>query len=192
MLDAWIATRTFRVKRVFLWSLVAVGLAACSYQPEVYGAIVSGDGTSLDVELNNCGGDYSIEVNETSERVVVEITDNRTPLSLGGGDCADAIQVDLDDPLGDRQLLSGGGEEIDVTFYPWNQQKYSEAEYIEALEATTQCILDAEPDANVTMETHPDGYPDLRVEAKDQDSAPNAMVEAFVSCSDRHVEPLRR
>lgn len=31
--------------------------------------------------------------------------------------------------LGDRQLLTGGGEEIDVTFDLWNQQKYSEADY---------------------------------------------------------------
>lgn len=166
-------------------------MAACSYQPDVYGAVASGDGTSLEVELNNCGGDYSIEVNETSERVVIEVTDNRTPLSLGGDGCADVIQVGLDDPLGDRQFLTGGGEDIDVTFYPWNQQKHSEAEYIEALEAATQCILDAEPDARVIMVTHPDGYPDLNVEAKDQDSATNAIVEAFVSCSDRHVEPLR-
>lgn len=179
------------MRRVVLFSLVAVGIAACSYQPEVYGAVASGDGTSLDIELNNCGGDYSVEVDETSERVVVGITDNRTPLSLGGNDCADAVQVDLNDPLGDRQLLTGGGEEIDVTFYPWNQQKYSEAEYIEALEATTECILGQEPDTKVTMEIHPDGYPDLRVVAPGQGSATNAMVEAFIACSQLHVDPLR-
>ena len=51
-----------------------------------------------------------------------------------------------------------------MRYYPWNQVKYSDAEYLAAVEATAQCVEEFDPDAVVTITTHPDGYPDLHVD----------------------------
>ena len=183
------------VRRPLVLLLVGVSLvaAACSYQPEIYNAVASGDGQTLSFSMNNCHGDYAVWVTETPNRVSVEITDNRSPIRLSGDDCADAVTVELTEPLGERHLVDGGGSTIDVTYYPWNQTKYTEAEYVAALEAARDCITKLEPDTVVTIGTHPDGYPYLDVDASDLgDGEQQIGAPASSVCTDNHVEPLTR
>lgn len=172
---------------------VVLFVSACSYQPGIYNAIASGDGTTLDLSMNNCHGDYSVAVTETSDRVSVEITDNRTPISVSGDDCADNVRMNLDEPLGGRTLVNGtDGSVIDVTYYPWNQNRYSETEYRVALEAAARCIVKAEPDTRATVVDR-EGVPYLDVEPFDlPDGATQIQASAWVICEREYVEPLRR
>ncbi len=172
---------------------VTLLVSACSYQPGIHNAVASGDGRTLDLSMNNCHGDYSVSIIETSDRVSIEVTDNRTPISLSGDDCADSVHMNLDEPLGSRTLVNDlDGSEINVTYRPWNQGKYSEAEYIAAIEAAAACVEKAEPDASATISTHPDGYPILSVDWPDLGDGQSRSEAGAFACIEEHIEPLQR
>lgn len=172
---------------------VVLLVGACSYQPGVLDAISSGDGQTLSLSMNNCHGDYDVAVVETGDQVRITVTDMRSPIRLSGDDCSDAVTVELAEPLGDRRLVDGGGTVIAVTYEPWNQTKFSEAEYLAALEAARDCIIESEPDTVVTIGTHPNGYPELDIEAPDLGNGEQQIgVPASVTCIETHVAPLTR
>jgi hypothetical protein len=177
--------------------LVLVLLAGCSSlsHPDIYGARASGDGTTFELEMASCNGDYGVVVAESTEQVRVDITDQRRRSPFYGDDCSDAVgPIQLAEPLGDRRLMDGfHNVEIAVRYYPWNQVKYSDAEYLNAVEAAAQCVEELDPDAVVTITTHPDGYPDLHVDTPDLGDGERRIGEpAFVTCNERHVVPLSR
>jgi hypothetical protein len=180
------------------WMLVAsvaaaVLLVGCSSQPDIYRAEASGYGKSLQFEMAACHGDYAVTLSEGSEEVRVAITDQRrlTPFS-GRDDCADHVgPLLLSQPLGDRRLVDGNhGVDIPVTYWPWNQTLYSDAEYLAALEAAALCVEALESEATVTVTTAEDGYPFLDVELPDLADGQSGF-DPSVGCIEQHVDPLR-
>lgn len=186
------------MKRVPSWmlavSLVSVMLVAgCSSQPGIVQVDASGDGMTLVFMMESCNGDYTVAVDEDSEQVRVGITDQRRRSPLGGDDCSSpAGPIQLEQPLEQRVIFDTVHDvELPVTYSPWNQTRYSEAEYLAAVEAAGMCVQEASPGAVVTIETHPDGYPDLSVEWPDLGDGERSTKNSFSDCNDQHVEPLR-
>ena len=169
-------------------------VSACSAHPDIYRAEASGDGTILHFEMGACNGDFETVVDEAVDEVTVSITDRRQRNPFFGDDCAGtAGPIHLAQPLGDRLLINGSDRsEIPVWYTPWNQAKYTEAEYLAAVEAAGRCVQVASPDAVITITTHPDGYPDLSVEWPDLDDGEQSDGNSFSDCNDQYVEPLRR
>lgn len=165
-------------------------LSACSSQVAINEAGVSGDGTRLGLGLNSCGGTYVVDVKETDEAVTVTVTDQRSPISFGGDDCQDGWTVQLLGPLGDRELIDGSrGLAMEVSYEPWNQLRYTEADYRAALEATLGCILAADPGVEASVVEGPDG-PRLEVIAGDVPDG-QSRIDPTVECSETHIDPLR-
>ena len=185
-----------------LWSAGAIvaGVAGallvsgCSSHPGIYLAEASGDGTILHFEMGACNGDYDAVVDETADQVTVSITDRRQRSPFSGDDCADSVgPVQLAQPLGDRLLINGSDRsEIPVWYIPWNQARYTEAEYLAAVEAAGRCVQESSPDAVVTIASHSDGYPDLSVEWPDLGDGERSSRDPFPDCNNEYVEPLRR
>jgi hypothetical protein len=171
--------------------LAAAMLTACSSEVRILEVVASGDGTRLGIGLDACGGTYAVTVGESTEQVMLTFTDQRSPVRIGGDDCSDFWSVDLATPLGDRALVDGArGEELEVRYEPWNQQRYTEAEYRAALEATATCIAAADPEARVAIVDGPAG-PSLDVDLGDlPDGASRA--DPVLPCSSQHLDPLRR
>lgn len=187
--------------RMRAWTKPALVLAAallassCSSQPDIYGAEASGDGVTLHFEMSACHGDYAVTIGEDAEQVSVSITDQRrrSPFS-GGDDCADFVgPISLDAPLGDRRLVdTAHGVEIPVVFTPWNQVLYSDADYLAAVEAAARCVEELDSEAVVSIVTHPDGYPDLRVTLPDLGDGESRQGNPESDCVEQHIDPLRR
>jgi len=171
---------------------VAVLLGGCASQPDIYRANASGDGLTLEFEMGSCNGDYRVVVDEGSERVIVGITDQMRRSPFWGSDCDGvAGPVQLEQPLGDRVLLENRVQGIvtPVTYWPWNQTRYSEVEYLAALDAAAQCVEAAESEATVTVMTNEDGWPILDVELPDLADGQSGH-DPSVSCVEQHVDPL--
>ena len=187
--------------RMRAWTKPGLVLAAallassCSSQPEIYRANASGDGVTLHFEMGACHGDYAVTIGEGAEQVSVSITDQRrrSPFS-GGDDCADVVgPIHLDTPLGDRRLVDTARDvEIPVVFAPWNQATHSEADYLAAVEAAARCIEELDSEAVVSIVTHPDGYPDLRVTLPDLGDGESRPGNPESACVEQHIDPLRR
>lgn len=65
------------------------------------------DDRQLEVSLDTCNADVSVEVEEHEDRVVVRATHHDWYRYLtGSDDCADGVAVDLDAPLGSRALVT--------------------------------------------------------------------------------------
>ncbi len=187
--------------RMRAWTKPGLVLAAallassCSSQPDIYGAVASGDGVTLHFEMAACHGDYAVTIGEDAEQVSVNITDQRrrSPFS-GGDDCADGVgPIHLETPLGDRRLVDTAHDvEIPLVFTPWNQAKYTDADYLVAVEAAAQCIEGLDSEAVVSIVTHPDGYPDLRVTLPDLGDGESRPGNPESACVEQHIDPLRR
>jgi hypothetical protein len=186
--------RTMLKKMLGVGMVSLIVLTGCSSHPSIYGAEASGDGKTLHLEIAACNGDYSTVVTESTEEVRIAITDQRQRSPFYGDDCADVLgPLRLGEALGDRLLIDDSHRvEIPVRYYPWNQTKYSEADYLAAVEAAGRCVQEASPDAVVTITTHPDGYPDLSVEWSDLGDGEQSTRDSFPDCNNRYVEPLRR
>lgn len=60
----------------------------------------------LRLTLDRCGGDYSVDVDETNSEIRVGVV---APGQAGVRlDCADQVTVALDEPLGDRSVVDAG------------------------------------------------------------------------------------
>ena len=175
-----------------LLSVVLV-VSSCSSQTGILDAGASGDGKTLTLSMKACHGDYEVEVDEGSEGVTVSATDQRSPIRFSGDDCSDQLTVELAEPLGERHLVDGSnGAFVHVTYEPWNQTRYSGAEYRTALASAAECILEEDPGSGAKV-VERDGVPYLEYELPDlPDGATETTPHASVACVREYVEPLRQ
>ena len=163
----------------------------CSTQVEIQSATASGDGLQLDISLNSCNRTYDVTVVE-ADGVTVSVSDarRRSPIQLGGENCADRWTVLLAEPLGDRLLIDGAtGNEVEVRYEPWNQQRFSEAEYRSALQATAECIVEVDPRASAHLAESSEG-PYLVVVLPELDDGESGINSEY-RCTIDHLDPLR-
>lgn len=110
---------TARIKGLPVWLLRLVGLGvlalltltSCLVPPDreridlggdLYGASV--DGSLLSIEVPTCNGEPEVTLlEEADDEVRVEVVSQGQ--RGGGDDCLDGVQVELDRPLGDRELI---------------------------------------------------------------------------------------
>ncbi len=186
--------KSWKASAIVVVATATLLASGCSANPDIYRAEASGDGTILHFEVGACNGDFETVVDETVDQVTVNITDLRQRNPFYGDDCAGVVgPIQLAQPLDDRLLINGSDRsEIPVYYTPWNQAKYTEAEYLAAVEAAGRCVQEASPDAVITIKTHPDGYPDLSVEWPDVADGDQSVRNSFSDCNDQYVEPLRR
>ena len=191
-LGAEAAGRSTVPSGVLFLSAVLV-LSSCSIQTGINEAGASGDGKTLVLSMKDCHGDYDVDIDEGLERVTVTATDKRSPIRLGGDDCSDQLTVELVEPLGERHLIDGSnGAFVHVIYSPWNQTRYSEAEYRVAVESAVDCILQADPDSGAIV-VERDGVPYLEYDLPDlPDGAIETNPHASVACEREYLEPLRQ
>jgi outer membrane murein-binding lipoprotein Lpp len=87
-------------------ALLAMLLSACSANADILEASTQGDERTLNLIVDTCNADLTIEVEESRSRVVVTVKARNDT----SDDCLDGVVVHLDQPLGDRRLLDGGTE----------------------------------------------------------------------------------
>jgi hypothetical protein len=74
---------------------------------------VQNNGTTLVFQVNTCNDDSTSVSVATSDTEIVVTATTRDRFGCGGGDdCSDPRSVQLDEPLGDRQILDADGQEI--------------------------------------------------------------------------------
>lgn len=77
-----------------------------------------------------------------------------------------------------------------VTYWPWNQARHSEADYLGALEAASRYVTAIEAEVSVSIATSSDGHPSLDVKLPDVgDGQP--VFDPTGPCSDEVVDLLR-
>lgn len=73
----------------------------------------------LEVIVDTCNADLDVTFDETPDGVVVQARKNdREFFFTGSDDCQDAVRIELDEPLGDRQLVLEDGRQIALTTFP--------------------------------------------------------------------------
>lgn len=74
---------------------------------------VQDEGETLVFQVNICNDDStSVSVTETDSEIVVTASTRASFGCSGGDDCSDPRSVQLDEPVGDRQILDEDGNEI--------------------------------------------------------------------------------
>lgn len=77
--------------------------------------VLNGD-LGLEVILDTCNADVSVDVDEYDDRIVVHAKNHDWYLvDTGSDDCEDLVRVDLENPLGNRSVTHSSGDEIAVT-----------------------------------------------------------------------------
>ena len=107
-----------RVSVVWLVGLVGLlGLTGCV--DAVVHEVRTSDELTLEVILDTCNADVSVDVEEYDDRIVIHATHHDWYRYLtGSDDCQDGVCVDLERPLGDRRVTNSSGDEIVVTQGP--------------------------------------------------------------------------
>jgi hypothetical protein len=107
---------SWRVRTLVIGAIVLVGVSsACSGRTdaEVQAVSVQNDGASLVFQVNTCNEDStSVSVVESDTEIVVTASTRASFGCSGGDDCSDPRPVELDEPLGDRQILDADGNEV--------------------------------------------------------------------------------
>ena len=86
-------------------------LVSCSTNPEISEAYLSADGKTIDLGVNSCNDDLSVQVIESETTVEVTVTAKNDTNDA----CSDAIKITLEQPMGDRLLIDGStGETLRV------------------------------------------------------------------------------
>lgn len=82
---------------------------------EVQQVSVESEGTTLVFAVNTCN-EASTEVSvDESDSEIVATASTRFGYGCGGrDDCQDARSVELDEPVGDRRIVDGNGNEIEI------------------------------------------------------------------------------
>ncbi len=110
------ALSSWRVRTLVLGAILLVGASsACSGRTdaEVQEVSVQNDGATLVLQVNTCNEDStSVSVVESDRDIVVTASTRASFGCSGGDDCSDPRRVELDEPLGDRQILDEDGNEI--------------------------------------------------------------------------------
>ncbi len=188
-------------RRVSRWLAIvaAAGLVAggCS-SPEV--AIVSAqrsvDDLRLELAFDSCNARLQVTVAETADVVTVVAVDLDAPApELASPDCADGGIVELDAPLGDRQLIDGatgdaipfwGPADPNQVIWPYDRERFTKADYLEALEAVVACIEAKDPRIDAYLV---EGLNWMRYSL----DAPNDvnLGSTIEDCHTEHLDPLR-
>ena len=110
------APSTWRARSLVLGAIVIVGIpSACSGSTdvEVLEVSVQNEGATLVFQVNTCNEDStSVSVVESDSEIIVTASTRAGFGCSGGDDCSDPRSVQLDEPLGDRQILDADGNEI--------------------------------------------------------------------------------
>ena len=100
--------------------LALLSLTGCRGQPTIMEVWTTDDHLVIEVILDTCNEDVSVDIDEYGDRVVVRATNHDAHLiDTGSDDCLDVLRVDLERPLGDRRVTDSSGDEIVVTQPPW-------------------------------------------------------------------------
>lgn len=101
----------------------------------------------LEVIVDTCNADLDVTFDETADEVVVQARNNdREFFVTGGDDCQDAVRLELDEPLGDRQLVLEDGRQITLTTFPEDPGEQT----LDLAPARWQIDPDAELDSDST------------------------------------------
>lgn len=172
-----------------------VSLSACSgASVDIREAVSNKEGTVIDLSLARCGREYAIELTETDEAVTVGAIDQDGYIGIVADSCQDSVTIDLAEPLGDRPLIDGAnGQPVEVWYFPWNGQRFSEDEYRAAMEAALSCYLAANPGSTGSVVDGPYG-PEIDVDLGDRADLSDGETwqDPGAHCIDEHVDPLRR
>lgn len=107
---------SWRVRSLVLGTSLLVGVSgACSGRTDAEVQVVSvqNEGATLVFQVNTCNEDStSVSVVESETDIVVTASTRTSFGCSGGDDCSDPRSVQLDEPLGDRQILDEDGNEI--------------------------------------------------------------------------------
>lgn len=100
--------------RIVSTILVAVAATACMRTPTVTEvALLDGATRTLTVAVNTCNATPRAAVTETDQVVSISVRSDRPP--FGSDDCADSIDIELEEPLGERRVVDGtSGDELAV------------------------------------------------------------------------------
>lgn len=177
--------------------LGASALAGCSGEVTVRAADSSIDGERVRLLLDSCNADLDFRVAQSPTQVQVTVS-RPDVFRQADNDCQDIEFINLDDPLGSRDLVDtstgatlpvgtpvpGRGDEPD---WPWDRDRFTAQDYNGALQAMVECLEDEDPDmtAWVTQALNWDTY--------DWDKEPvdgRVSVPALETCQARHLEPL--
>ena len=148
-------------------------------------------GVEIALQVASCNADPTAQVEERSDEVIVRVTRSTPKSPFGGPDCADAVVIELEAPLLDRPLIDGRtGEDIVVTYHPWNQARFSRETYVAALETAAACVRDFDPSSVVEVV---DGeVPMLDIGPPELDEGETWDYPSDSGCYETHVAPLTR
>jgi len=171
--------------------LSALLLAGCSSPVTIQGVTASGDGTVLTLSLSSCNADLAVNYSEDEDALMILVQERGSLVALGGDDCNDLDTIVLGEPLGDRIVIDEQtGQQLVPVYEPWNQQRFSEAQYRAALEETAACIRGEDPEARVEIRDGDQG-PELDVEFRDLADGESSTVNVL-PCYAEFLDPLRR
>lgn len=183
--------RTSVLRIAAIGVLPVLFLAGCSSPVTIQGVTASGDGTVLTLSLSSCNADLTVNYSEDEDALMILVQQRGSLLALGGDDCSDLDTIVLDEPLGDRLVIDEQtGQQLVPVYEPWNQQKFSEAQYREALEMTAACIRSEDPEAKVEVRDGGEG-PSLDVEFRDLADGERSTIDVG-PCYAEFLDPLRR
>ena len=107
---------SWRVRSLAFGAILLAGVSgACSGRTdvEVQEVSVQNEGATLVFQVNTCNEDSpSVSVVEFDTAIVVTASSRASFGCSAGDDCSDPRSVELDEPLGDRQILDKNGKEI--------------------------------------------------------------------------------
>lgn len=84
----------------FVWANAPAGV-------EIQGVLSDHNDQPVVLTAETCGGELTIEVDETDSEVHIRVTDHRFRIRLSRNDCLDIFEVWLAEPPGDRTLIDG-------------------------------------------------------------------------------------
>ena len=74
------------------------------------------DGSQLEVVLDTCNAEVSVDAEEYADRVLLRANNHDRRLFVSGSDdCQDLVRVELERPLGNRAVMSSSGDSVVVT-----------------------------------------------------------------------------
>ena len=185
---------------MLLAGVAAVGVAACTTSDLVIeDATLSQDQMRLRLTVQSCNAELVADVTESADDIVVVVSDAGSPfLNTGDETCQDTIIVTLAAPFASRGLIDGGsGESVSVTRpppdtgppWPYDRSRFTEADFVAALEAMVACIEDADPQMDAWIDQDLD-WKVVRW-AKPTDEPSNVEeVRVYEACLVEHVGPL--
>lgn len=82
---------------------------------EVQQVSVESEGTTLVFAVNTCNeASTEVSVDESDSEIVATASTSFGYGCGGRDDCQDARSVELDEPVGDRRIVDGNGNEIEI------------------------------------------------------------------------------